>query len=49
VRSRAPGRISFAGLPYLVGFRFFTAFVVVDPAAPSGIKTISNPLEVLVQ
>jgi hypothetical protein len=43
------GRISFAGLPHMVGFRFFTAFVVVDPAAPSGTKTISNPLEVLVQ
>ena len=43
------GRISFASFPQFVGLRFFTAFVVLDPAAPSAIKTISNAHEVLVQ
>jgi hypothetical protein len=45
----AGGRISFAGYPGLVGLRFFSAFVVLDTQAPSGIRTISNALEVLVQ
>jgi hypothetical protein len=45
----AAGRITFTGYPQLVGLRFFTAFVVLDPAAPFWIKTISNPLEVQVQ
>jgi hypothetical protein len=43
------GRISFANFPQLVGLRFFTGFVVLGPSAPSGIKTISNAHEVLVQ
>jgi hypothetical protein len=43
------GRISFAGFPQMLGLRFFTAFVVLDPAGPSGIRTISNAHEVLVQ
>ena len=45
----APGAIAFAGLPALLGFRFVSAFLVFDPAAPSRIRTISNAHEVLVQ
>jgi hypothetical protein len=45
----ASGSINFAGFAQLVGLRFFNAFLVLDPAAPSGIKTISNAHEVLVQ
>jgi Tol biopolymer transport system component len=45
----ANGRIDVTGFPQLVGLRFFTAFVVIDLAAPSGIRTISNAFEVLVQ
>jgi hypothetical protein len=45
----AAGRLSFVGLPQLAGLRFFTAFVVLDPMAPSGIRTISNSHEVLIQ
>jgi hypothetical protein len=43
------GKIDFAGFPEFRGLRFFNAFVVLDPAAPSGIRTISNAHEVLVQ
>jgi hypothetical protein len=43
------GQFSFAGFPQLVGLRFFNAFVVLDPAATSGIRTISNAHEVRVQ
>jgi hypothetical protein len=43
------GSISFANFPQFVGLRFFTGFVVIAPTAPSGIKTISNAHEVLVQ
>jgi len=32
-----------------LGLRFFTAFVVLDPSAPAGIRTVSNALETLVQ
>jgi hypothetical protein len=45
----ASGQIGFAGFPELRNLRFFNAFVVLDPAAPFGIKTISNAHEVLVQ
>jgi hypothetical protein len=45
----ASGKISFAGFPEFRGLRFFSGFVVLDPAAPSGIRTISNAHEVLVQ
>jgi hypothetical protein len=45
----AAGRITFIGFPQLVGLRFVTAFLVLDPAAPSGIRTISNAHETLVQ
>lgn len=45
----AAGRIVFAGFPRLVGLRFFTAFIVLDATAPSGIKTISNAHEVVVR
>jgi hypothetical protein len=45
----ANARIDVTGFPQLVGLRFFTAFVVIDLTAPSGIKTISNAHEVLVQ
>ena len=45
----AAGIITFVGFPQLVGFRFFTAFLVLDPAAPQGIRTISNALETVVQ
>lgn len=44
----AAGSISFAGLPFLLGFQFVSAFVVMDPPAPSRIRTISNAHEVLV-
>jgi hypothetical protein len=43
------GQIRFAGLPGLIGFRFFTAFVTLDAQAPSGIRTISASHEVQVQ
>ena len=43
------GQANFAGLGALIGFRFFAAFIVLDGSAPSGIRTISNPVEVLVQ
>jgi hypothetical protein len=45
----AAGKISFAGFAQFVGLRFFTAFVALAPAAPSGIKTISEAHEVRVQ
>ena len=45
----ASGKISFAGFPEFIGLRFFTAFIVVDPTAPSGIRTISNAHEMQVQ
>jgi hypothetical protein len=45
----ASGGISFANFAQFIGLKFFTAFVVLDPAAPSAIKTISNAHEVLVQ
>jgi hypothetical protein len=45
----AAGRINFANFPGFAGFRFFTAFVVLDPAAPFGIGTISNAHPTLVQ
>lgn len=43
------GQINFVGLPWFTGFRFYTGFVVLDPAAPSGIKTISNANLTIVQ
>jgi hypothetical protein len=43
------GQITFPGLGALVGLRFYTAFVVIDPAAPSGLRTLSNAHEVLIQ
>lgn len=45
----AAGGITFPGLPHLVGFRFVVAGLVLDPVAPSGIRTITNAHEVLVQ
>jgi hypothetical protein len=32
-----------------VGFSFYVAYVTLDPAAPSGIRRISNPLNITVQ
>jgi hypothetical protein len=43
------GSINFAGFPQMRGLKFSTAFVVLDPQAISGIKTISNAEEVVVQ
>jgi hypothetical protein len=43
------GRIALAGFPQIIGLRFFTAFLVLDPAGPFGIKGVSNAHEVLVQ
>jgi hypothetical protein len=43
------GRIALAGLPQILGLRFFTAFLVLDPAGPFGIRRVSNAHEVLVQ
>jgi hypothetical protein len=45
----AGGSITFAGFPALRGFRFFTAFLVLDALAPMGIRTLSNALETVVQ
>jgi hypothetical protein len=45
----ASARIAFQGYPHLVGLRFYTAFLVLDPTAPFGIKTISNSHLTLVQ
>lgn len=45
----ASGQITFTGLPQLVGVRFFNAFIVIDPQAPSGMSTISNPHELMIQ
>jgi hypothetical protein len=43
------GSITFTGFPQFNGLRLYTAFVVLDPAAPSGIRTISNAHALLVQ
>jgi hypothetical protein len=43
------GKIDFSGFPQFVGLRFSTAVLVLDPAAPSGIKTISNAHETQVR
>ncbi|MBN2492244.1 MAG: hypothetical protein JXQ29_15465 [Planctomycetes bacterium] len=40
---RAPAAIPVPNIPPLVGTQFHTAFVTVDPQAPSGIASISNP------
>jgi hypothetical protein len=45
----AAGTIAFFGMPELLGARFFNAFVVLDARSPSGIRTISNAHEVLIQ
>jgi hypothetical protein len=45
----ANGQISVAGFPQFVGLQFYNAFLVLDPSAPLGIKTISNAHAVLVQ
>ena len=45
----ASGAINFQGYPFLIGFRFFSAFVVLDTASPFGFRTLSNSHEVLVQ
>jgi hypothetical protein len=45
----AGGAMTFTGLPQLIGLRYVTAFLVLDPAAPFGIRTISNALDTLVQ
>jgi hypothetical protein len=44
----SPGSIAPPNLPAIVGLQFVNAFVVLDPSAPSGIRTISNALEVKV-
>ena len=43
------GSVTFQGFPQVLNLRFFTAFLVLDPAAPFGIKTISNAHEILSQ
>jgi hypothetical protein len=45
----AAGQVNFAGFPQFNGLQFSTAFVVLDPPSPSGIKTISNPHVLKVQ
>ncbi len=48
VNGQAAGNINFTSLPGFQGFKFFNAFLVLDPNAPSGIATMSNALEVMV-
>ena len=41
-KGRAQASIHLPNIPALIGTRIHTAFVILDPAAPSGIKTISS-------
>jgi hypothetical protein len=45
----ATGSVTFQGFPQVLNLRFFTAFLVLDPASPFGIKTISNAHEIQAQ
>jgi beta-propeller repeat-containing protein len=48
VNGRAGAAVHIPDVPALVGFRIHTAFVTLDGAAPSGIRSISNTVSFLV-
>jgi hypothetical protein len=47
-QGRTLAYIHIPGAPALAGLKFYTAFVTIDPAAPSGIRGISNAVELTV-
>jgi hypothetical protein len=47
-RGEANAAIRLPAIPALVGTRIHTAFVTLDPKAPSGIRSISNPVTVTI-
>ena len=47
--ARAEGTLELPPLPGLSGFRIFVAYVILDAAAPGGIRTISGAVPLFVQ